>query len=97
LGRIADLEPRVVKLDRDLVTHLDRHARRQQLVTSVVRLCTELGAMVVAEGIETEDEFSAVFDTGAQYGQGYLFARPAYPAPAVNWQPRFSQRIAALA
>src|SRR5258706_15609390 len=65
LGRIADLEPRFVKLDRDLVTNLDLHPRRQQLVTSVVKLCTELGASVVAEGIETHGEYSAVCDTGA--------------------------------
>jgi EAL domain-containing protein (putative c-di-GMP-specific phosphodiesterase class I) len=87
LGRIADLEPKFVKLDRDLVTALDRHPRRRQLVTSVVRLCTELGAAVVAEGIETHGEYSAICDTGAKYGQGYLFARPAYPSPQVSWPP----------
>jgi len=88
LGRIADLEPKFVKLDRDLVTALDQHPRRQQLVASVVRLCTDLGAYVVAEGIETPDEYSALRDTGAQYGQGYLFARPAYPMPVVTWPPQ---------
>jgi EAL domain-containing protein (putative c-di-GMP-specific phosphodiesterase class I) len=87
LGRIADLEPKFVKLDRDLITKLDRHPRRRQLVTSIVRLCVELGASVVAEGIETRDEYSAICDTGAQYGQGYLFARPAFPVPAVTWPP----------
>ncbi|HMJ53405.1 MAG TPA: EAL domain-containing protein [Polyangiaceae bacterium] len=87
LGRIADLEPKFVKLDRDLVTQLDRYPRRRQLVTSIVRLCVELGASVVAEGIETRDEYSAICDTGAQYGQGYLFARPAFPMPAITWPP----------
>ncbi len=87
LGRIADLEPKVVKLDRELVTNLDRYVRRQQLVASVVRLCMEMGAVVVAEGIETADEYSAICDTGAQYGQGYLFARPAFPTPVVTWPP----------
>jgi EAL domain-containing protein (putative c-di-GMP-specific phosphodiesterase class I) len=87
LNRIADLEPRFVKLDRDLITQLDQHPRRRQLVTSVVKLCTELGAAVVAEGIETCGEFSAICDTGARYGQGYLFARPAFPTPLVTWPP----------
>jgi EAL domain-containing protein (putative c-di-GMP-specific phosphodiesterase class I) len=93
LGRIADLEPKFVKLDRDLVTALDQYPRRLQLVTSIVRLCVELGAAVVAEGIETRDEYSAICDTGAQYGQGYLFARPAFPVPVVSWPPsQFAQR-----
>jgi EAL domain-containing protein (putative c-di-GMP-specific phosphodiesterase class I) len=87
LGRIADLEPRFVKLDRDLVTDLDMYPRRRQLVSSVVKLCAELGAAVVAEGIETPAEYSAICDTGARYGQGYLFARPAFPVPHVSWPP----------
>ena len=95
LGRIADLEPKVVKLDRELVTDLDKFARRRQLVSSVVRLCTELGASVVAEGIETQDECSAVCDTGVQYGQGYLFARPAFPFPRITWAPPSLQPVSA--
>jgi EAL domain-containing protein (putative c-di-GMP-specific phosphodiesterase class I) len=87
LRRIADLEPRVVKLDRGLIIGVDQNRRQQQLVASVVRLCNDLRALVVAEGIETEDELSALRDTGAHYGQGYLFARPAYPMPAVTWPP----------
>jgi EAL domain-containing protein (putative c-di-GMP-specific phosphodiesterase class I) len=53
----------------------------------VVRLCGELDATVVAEGIETAGELSAVIDSGAQYGQGYLLARPAFPIPTVAWPP----------
>jgi EAL domain-containing protein (putative c-di-GMP-specific phosphodiesterase class I) len=87
LKRIADLEPKVVKLDRGLVCGIDRSARQQQLVSSVVRLCMDLDAAVVAEGIETEAELSALKDTGTHYGQGYLFARPAYPMPAITWPP----------
>ena len=40
---------------------------------------------VVAEGIETREEFKAVCDSGAHYGQGYLFARPSYPLPKIVW------------
>ncbi len=83
LKRIADLEPAVVKLDRELIAGLHKSRRQQQLVVGVVRLCTDLKARVVAEGIETKDEYAALCDTGVQYGQGYWFARPAFPPPAV--------------
>jgi EAL domain-containing protein (putative c-di-GMP-specific phosphodiesterase class I) len=53
----------------------------------VVNLCKDLGAFVIAEGIETRSEFDALQDTGAQYGQGFLLARPAFPIPAVTWPP----------
>ncbi len=85
LNLIADLEPRVVKLDRKLVQDLHKKPRQQKVVEMVVRLCEDLGASVVAEGIETLEEFRAVCNSGATYGQGYLFARPAFPVPAIYW------------
>jgi len=85
LKYIADLHPKVVKLDRDLVAGLTTDSRLFKLVSGIVVLCTQLDAMVVAEGIETADELSAVIASGAHYGQGYLLARPANPMPKVIW------------
>jgi EAL domain-containing protein (putative c-di-GMP-specific phosphodiesterase class I) len=85
LKLIADLCPKVVKLDRVLVQNLHQKPRQQKLVAMVVRLCEELGAEVVAEGIELLEELSAVRDSGAHLGQGYLLGRPAFPMPQVNW------------
>jgi EAL domain-containing protein (putative c-di-GMP-specific phosphodiesterase class I) len=85
LKRVLDLEPRIVKLDRALITGLDQNPRQQILVRHVVRLFVELGAEVVAEGIETADELSAVVDSGAHYAQGFLLGRPSYPPPPGYW------------
>ena len=87
LKRIADLQPRMVKIDRGLVHGLDANPRQQTLVRRVVRLCEDLEAFVVAEGIETASEFNAVRDTGTHFGQGFLLARPAYPIPTVTLPP----------
>ena len=87
LKTIADLEPNVVKLDRDLVAGIDRNERQRRLVAGVVGLCGDLDALVVAEGIETPDEFQAVCDAGAHFGQGFLFARPSFPKPEIEWTP----------
>jgi len=87
LKLIADLEPKVVKLDRALVQNLHRKPRQRKLVSMICQLCSELGATVVAEGIETNDEFRAVCDSGAEYGQGFLFARPSFPMPPIVWPP----------
>lgn len=85
LRYIADLHPRIVKLDRDLIAGLVKDTRMFRLVSAIVVLCRELDAMVVAEGIETADELEAVQDAGARYGQGYLLARPAFPPPPAVW------------
>lgn len=81
LRYIADLVPQVVKLDRGLIENLDRDPRRRILVASIVRLCNDLGADVVAEGVETKHELEAVCEAGVRFVQGYLLARPAHPAP----------------
>ncbi len=89
LKYIADLSPEVVKLDRELVAGLVHASRLHRLVKSIVRLCIDMGAKVVAEGIETVEELHAVRDAGVHYGQGYLLARPGFPPPAVNWPANF--------
>ena len=53
LKYIADLHPRVVKLDRGLIAGLTQDSRLFKLVSGIVVLCEQLDAMVVAEGIET--------------------------------------------
>jgi EAL domain-containing protein (putative c-di-GMP-specific phosphodiesterase class I) len=85
LKYIADLAPRVVKLDRGLVAGLTRDSRLFKLVSAIVRLCHELDSKVVAEGIETETELEAITAAGARYAQGYLLARPAFPPPEMKW------------
>lgn len=82
---IAELAPDIVKLDMALIRKLELSERKQKVIRSICVLCEELGAHVVAEGIETEDELAAVIDCGAHYGQGYLLARPECRAPTVYW------------
>jgi EAL domain-containing protein (putative c-di-GMP-specific phosphodiesterase class I) len=93
LKYIADLHPRIVKLDRGLIAGLHKESRLFKLVSAIVRLCGELDSKVVAEGIETETELEAVIAAGARYGQGYLLARPAFPPPQVTWPAAIAPRI----
>ncbi len=81
LKYIADLEPAVVKLDRQLIAGARSGTRQAKLVGGIVRMCNELGASVVAEGIETEEELGVAREAGVQFVQGYLLARPAFPLP----------------
>jgi EAL domain-containing protein (putative c-di-GMP-specific phosphodiesterase class I) len=85
LERVVNLEPSIVKLDLALTRGIHALPRKRAVVRHVVNLCNELGARVVAEGIETLDELSCVRDLGVDYAQGYLLARPAAPPPKVAW------------
>jgi len=84
LKYIVDLQPEVVKIDMSLIRDLDTSPRKMILVKAIVRLCIDLGARVVAEGIETEGEYRAVLETGAHLAQGYYLARPGFPAPVID-------------
>jgi EAL domain-containing protein (putative c-di-GMP-specific phosphodiesterase class I) len=85
------LRPDVVKLDKDLVQQLpDDNART--VLRAVTDLAHGLGAVVVAEGIETEQLADEATALGVDLGQGWLFGRPARPAPRAfetegRWQP----------
>jgi EAL domain-containing protein (putative c-di-GMP-specific phosphodiesterase class I) len=85
LPRIAELKPRMVKLDRALIAGIDTSERSLELVAALSELCLRLGAKVIAEGVETVGEYHALLTTGVQYAQGFLFARPGAPPPDVTW------------
>jgi EAL domain-containing protein (putative c-di-GMP-specific phosphodiesterase class I) len=94
---MTTLRPDVVKLDKDLVQQLpDDNARL--VLTTVTDLAHRLGAVVVAEGIETEQLAEEATAIGVDLGQGWLFGRPARPAPpAPESEDRFQRvRPAAL-
>jgi EAL domain-containing protein (putative c-di-GMP-specific phosphodiesterase class I) len=84
LKYIADLSPEIVKLDRQMIIGLPTNRRLQVLLKATIRLCTELGAKTVVEGIETSDELHAAIDAGAHFAQGYFLARPSCPPPPIS-------------
>jgi EAL domain-containing protein (putative c-di-GMP-specific phosphodiesterase class I) len=85
LKYIADLQPEIVKLDRELIQGVVQGDRSFKLLCSIVALCREMNAKVIAEGVETVTELAAVTAAGADYVQGYLFGRPSTPPPDLIW------------
>jgi len=85
LKYIADLQPELVKLDRELIVGCAPGNRQFRLLCSIVALCKEMSARTIAEGIETVAELRAAIDAGVDYAQGYLLGRPACPPPDLLW------------
>ncbi len=76
-GHIVDLRPDFVKLDIGLVRAVNADLGRQALVVGMVHFSRHAGCRLVGEGIETKDELRTLAGLGVQFGQGYLFGRPA--------------------
>jgi EAL domain-containing protein (putative c-di-GMP-specific phosphodiesterase class I) len=85
LTSFTQLEPEIVKLDMSLVRGVDSDPRRQSIVRSMKRLCDDLGMLVVAEGVETQEERETLAAMECDLLQGYLFARPQKGFPAPRW------------
>jgi len=81
LKYIAELNPEVVKIDRELVAGVEEGSRDARLLAAIVDLCKSMGARVVAEGIETAHEYGVVLGSGVDFCQGYFLARPARVPP----------------
>ncbi len=65
-----------VKLDQSLIARMDSSARSASIARATIRLCSELGLEVTAEGVERLEQFAALLGFGAISLQGYLLAEP---------------------
>ena len=76
LRHLIELQPDILKMDMVLTRDIDSDPARRAITAAMVQFARDIGAKLVAEGIETEAERDAMRDLGVDYAQGYLFARP---------------------
>jgi EAL domain-containing protein (putative c-di-GMP-specific phosphodiesterase class I) len=65
-----------LKIDRSFVGRITESEQSLQIVRTIIELARVLGMDVVAEGIETVEQYQILLKLGCRFGQGYLFARP---------------------
>ena len=82
LNLLTMLCPDFIKLDMGLIRDVDSHPVKATIALKLLEAARELGIATIAEGVETLAEWAWVRDHGADYVQGYLFARPGSPPPA---------------
>lgn len=80
LHHILLLSPDIIKLDITLVRDINHDPVKRALACSLVTFAREIGSIIIAEGIETEDERATLVELGIPWGQGYHLGRPA-PLP----------------
>lgn len=72
----SELQPEYVKIDMHFIQGIHNDPVKLNFVRSIQNIASSLNCNVIAEGIETEDEFKAVEQLGITHAQGYYFARP---------------------
>jgi EAL domain-containing protein (putative c-di-GMP-specific phosphodiesterase class I) len=83
LTHILELRPQIVKLDRGLVSGIDRDEAKRVLVETIGNATGRLDAWLLAEGIERPEELDVLVGMGVPLGQGYALGRPAVPWSSV--------------
>ena len=74
--RVWRLRPEIVKLDRSLVRRAALEAQARRVVVQMVALLHHCGALVLMEGVQTEDEAFVALDANADLVQGEWFGPP---------------------
>ncbi|WP_018410247.1 putative bifunctional diguanylate cyclase/phosphodiesterase [Methyloversatilis thermotolerans] len=79
LSTLADITADEVKVDRAFVHAIHERPRSQGILRAIESLCSALGVVMVAEGVETIEELDYL-RTHTQIGvaQGYYFSRPEF-------------------
>ena len=89
LAHLRDLELDTLKLDRHLIARLPDSARDASLVSTVINLCKQYGLLVIAEGVETIEQYQWLQAHGCEYVQGFLVARPLIAEDAASFAEPF--------
>ncbi len=78
LNLLAKFQPDIIKLDMELIRDIDKNTVAQKIVKAVTGICHDLKIKVIAEGIETPEEYKVLSGMGIRYFQGFLFAKPMF-------------------
>ena len=76
LKSIVELKPKFIKADISLVRSIHMDVVKQNLMQMLSDLSKKIDCTLIAEGIETEEEFQVLSKLGVILGQGFLFAKP---------------------
>jgi EAL domain-containing protein (putative c-di-GMP-specific phosphodiesterase class I)/GAF domain-containing protein len=86
LRHVVRIQPDLIKLDTSLTRDIDGDAARRALARSLLLFADEIGATLIAEGVETPTELDALMALGVDNVQGYLTGRPG-PLPLTPTLP----------
>ncbi|WP_006915213.1 GGDEF domain-containing phosphodiesterase [Salinisphaera shabanensis] len=82
IAYLTRLPVSIVKLDKRVVQHIEHEGAAHELARGIVALAHGQDLLVVAEGVETQQQWDRIQTMGCEYVQGYLLERPM-PEPAL--------------
>ncbi len=84
-------EPDAVKIDKFLVRNIKQCSKNRLFCTEIIKLAHIRGAMVIAEGIETKEEFYTLKELGCDLMQGFFIQKPSKPKDIKLYNPMIKE------
>lgn len=78
-----------LKIDRQLISRVDRDEEQRRLISALLAMAAELGIETLAEGVETSAEHSMLAQLGCDHIQGFNLARPMPRGDSLTWIPDY--------
>lgn len=78
LNLLAEYQPDIIKLDRQIICAIHQDPVRQAIVEGIIHTARKLDIELLAEGVEQVEEIRWLRDAGIDLFQGFWFARPAF-------------------
>ena len=82
---LRQLPASTLKIDKSFIDGIQKHEADRLMVTAIIELAHKLNYKVIAEGVETQEDFNLLAEWGCDQVQGYLVAKPMPPDALPNW------------
>ncbi len=79
----------MIKIDKSLIANLEKDYKSVMIVRSIINLGHSLSLKIIAEGIETQEQFRILNELNCDYIQGYLIGKPM---EALEFEHRFIKK-----
>lgn len=86
MERLIQIKPDIIKIDRNIISGIEKDAYRQSILKSIHSLAEMTGSLCLAEGVETEEEILTCYMFGVDLFQGFAITRPAGDLEALEKQ-----------
>jgi len=76
LGYLSSFSLNALKIDRSFINSLGEESTNLKIIQAILMMSRGLGMKVIAEGVETQAQFTKLREMGCEFAQGYLIAMP---------------------
>jgi EAL domain-containing protein (putative c-di-GMP-specific phosphodiesterase class I) len=74
--RLSLIKPDIVKVDRSIIYDIDKNFIHSEILKAISNMCHKIGAIVLAEGVESKDEILNCLKKDIDIYQGFYFSKP---------------------